>query len=321
MLAAPCGSDTVSKAKAAWFPTSYRKGFTVDIRGSIPALITPMRDGAVDEAAFRKFVGWQIKEGSNGLVPVGTTGESPTVTPEEHKRLIEICVEEARGRVPVIAGTGSNSTAEAIEYTEFAKKAGADAALVVVPYYNKPTQDGIYAHFRAIADAVDIPLIVYNVPGRTVANITVETLDRLVKDCPTIVGTKDASADLTRPSRQRLMSGEKFIQLSGEDGTALGFNAHGGVGCISVTANVAPRLCAAFQAATLKGDFATALALQDRLMPLHHALFVETSPGPIKYAVSLLGHCADEARLPMVPVSEATKKTVRAAMVHAGLIN
>jgi 4-hydroxy-tetrahydrodipicolinate synthase len=280
-----------------------------------------MRDGAVDEAAFRKFVGWQIKEGSNGLVPVGTTGESPTVTPEEHKRLIEICVAEARGQVPVIAGTGSNSTAEAIEYTEFARQAGADAALVVVPYYNKPTQDGIYAHFRAIADAVDIPLIVYNVPGRTVANISVETLDRLVKDCPNVVGTKDASADLTRPSRQRLMSGESFIQLSGEDGTALGFNAHGGVGCISVTANVAPRLCAEFQAATLKGDFATALALQDRLMPLHHALFVETSPGPIKYAVSLLGHCSAEARLPMVPVSEATKKVVRAAMVHAGLIN
>jgi 4-hydroxy-tetrahydrodipicolinate synthase len=280
-----------------------------------------MRDGAVDEAAFRKFVGWQIKEGSNGLVPVGTTGESPTVTPEEHKRLIEICVAEARGQVPVIAGTGSNSTAEAIEYTQFARQAGADAALVVVPYYNKPTQDGIYAHFRAIADAVDIPLIVYNVPGRTVANISVETLDRLVKDCPNVVGTKDASADLTRPSRQRLMSGESFIQLSGEDGTALGFNAHGGVGCISVTANVAPRLCAEFQAATLKGDFATALALQDRLMPLHHALFVETSPGPIKYAVSLLGHCSAEARLPMVPVSEATKKVVRAAMVHAGLIN
>ncbi len=293
----------------------------MDIRGSIPALITPMRDGAVDEAAFRKFVGWQIKEGSNGLVPVGTTGESPTVTPEEHKRLIEICVAEARGQVPVIAGTGSNSTAEAIEYTEFARQAGADAALVVVPYYNKPTQDGIYAHFRAIADAVDIPLIVYNVPGRTVANISVETLDRLVKDCPNVVGTKDASADLTRPSRQRLMSGENFIQLSGEDGTALGFNAHGGVGCISVTANVAPRLCAEFQAATLKGDFATALVLQDRLMPLHHALFVETSPGPIKYAVSLLGHCSAEARLPMVPVSEATKKVVRAAMVHAGLIN
>jgi len=293
----------------------------VKFRGSNPALITPMRNGEIDEAAFRKFVAWQIAEGSHGLVPVGTTGESPTVTPEEHKRLIEITVEEARGRVPVIAGTGSNSTAEAIEYTAFAKAAGADAALVVVPYYNKPTQDGIYAHFRAIAEAVDIPIIVYNVPGRTVANISVETLGRLAADCPNIVGTKDASADLTRPSRQRLLSGEKFIQLSGEDGTALGFNAHGGVGCISVTANVAPRLCSEFQEATLAGDFVKALQLQDRLMPLHHAMFVETSPGPVKYAVSLLGLCSAEARLPMVPVTEATKKAVREAMIHAGLLN
>lgn len=290
-------------------------------RGSFPALITPMMDGKVDEQAFRKFVNWQISEGSHGLVPVGTTGESPTVTPEEHKRLVEICVAEAKGRVPVIAGTGSNSTAEAIEYTIHAKQAGADAALVVVPYYNKPTQDGLYAHFKAIADAVDIPIFVYNVPGRTVANISVETLARLAHDCGNIVGTKDASADLTRPSRQRLASGTDFIQLSGEDGTALAFNAHGGVGCISVTANVAPRLCAQFQEATLKGDFATALQLQDRLMPLHHALFVETSPGPVKYAVSLLGHCTPEARLPMVPVAESTKTAVRQAMVHAGLLN
>lgn len=291
------------------------------IQGSIPALITPMKDGAVDEKAFRKFVAWQIKEGSHGLVPVGTTGESPTVTPEEHKRIIEICIEEADGKVPVIAGTGSNNTAEAIDYTEHAKKAGANAALIVVPYYNKPTQDGIYAHFKAIADAVDIPIFVYNVPGRTVANISVETLARLVKDCRNIVGTKDATADLTRPSRQRLLSGEGFIQLSGEDGTALGFNAHGGVGCISVTANVAPRLCSEFQEATLKSDYKAALKLQDRLMPLHHALFVETSPGPIKYAVSLLGHCTPEARLPMVPVADSTKKVVKDAMVHAGLLN
>ena len=290
-------------------------------RGSFPALITPMKDGKVDEQAFRKFVNWQISEGSHGLVPVGTTGESPTVTPEEHKRLVEICVAEAKGRVPVIAGTGSNSTAEAIEYTIHARQAGADAALVVVPYYNKPTQEGLYAHFKAIADAVDIPIFVYNVPGRTVANISVETLARLSHDCGNIVGTKDASADLTRPSRQRLASGTDFIQLSGEDGTALAFNAHGGVGCISVTANVAPRLCAQFQEATLKGDFATALQLQDRLMPLHHALFVETSPGPIKYAVSLLGHCTPEARLPMVPVAESTRTAVRQAMVHAGLLN
>jgi 4-hydroxy-tetrahydrodipicolinate synthase len=295
--------------------------FTVKLQGSIPALITPIRDGAVDEAAFRKFVAWQIKEGSHGLVPVGTTGESPTVTPDEHKSLIEICVSEAKGRVPVIAGTGSNNTAEAIEYTVHAKKAGADAALIVIPYYNKPTQDGIYAHYKAIADAVDIPIIVYNVPGRTVASISVETLDRLVKDFRNIVGVKDATADMTRPSRQRLMSGEGFVQLSGEDGTALGFNAHGGVGCISVTANVAPRLCAEFQEATLKGDYKTALKLQDRLMPLHHALFVETSPGPIKYACSLLGHCTPDARLPMVPVVETTKKVVREAMTHAGLLN
>ena len=280
-----------------------------------------MKNGSVDEAAYRKFVAWQIKEGSHGLVPVGTTGESPTVTPEEHKRLIEICVEEAKGKVPVIAGAGSNNTAEAIEYAAHAKKAGADAALIVVPYYNKPTQEGIYQHYRAIAKAVDIPIFVYNVPGRTVANCSVETLDRLAKDCPYIVGTKDASADLTRPSRQRLMTGERFIQLSGEDGTALGFNAHGGVGCISVTANVAPRLCAELQEATLKGDYKKAIAIQDRLMPLHHALFVETNPGPIKYAVSLLGHCTAEARLPMVPVTEPTKQMVRDAMVHAGILN
>ena len=290
-------------------------------RGSFPALITPMKNGEVDEQAFRKFVNWQIAEGSHGLVPVGTTGESPTVTPEEHKRLVEICVAEARGRVPVIAGTGSNNTAEAIDYTAHARKAGADAALVVVPYYNRPTQDGIYAHFKAIADAVDIPIFVYNVPGRTVANISVETLTRLAKDCKNIIGTKDASADLTRPSRQRLASGENFIQLSGEDGTALGFNAHGGVGCISVTANVAPHLCAQLQEATLKGDYAEALKLQDRLMPLHHALFVESSPGPVKYAASLLGLCGPEARLPPVPVTEATKLAVKDAMTHAGLLN
>jgi 4-hydroxy-tetrahydrodipicolinate synthase len=293
----------------------------VKFQGSFPALITPMKDGAVDEAAFRKFVAWQIKEGSHGLVPVGTTGESPTVTPAEHKRLIEICVEEARGKVPVIAGAGSNNTAEAIEYASHAKKAGADAALIVCPYYNKPTQEGLYQHYKAIAEAVDIPIFVYNVPGRTVVAMSVETLTRLAKDCQNIVGTKDATADLTRPSLQRLASGEGFIQLSGEDGTALGFNAHGGVGCISVTANVAPRLCAEFQEATLRGDYKAALKLQDRLMPLHNALFVETNPGPIKYAVSLLGHCTPDARLPMVPVTDATRKAVQHAMKHAGLIN
>ena len=293
----------------------------VRFRGSIPALITPMKNGSIDEAAFRKLIEWQIREGSHGVVPVGTTGESPTLTPEEHKRVVEIAVEIAAGRVPVIAGTGSNSTAEAIEYTKHAEEAKADAALVVVPYYNKPTQDGLYAHFRAIADTVGIPIFVYNVPGRTVTNITPETLAQLAKDCRNIVGTKDASNDLARPSRQRLLSGSEFIQLSGEDGTALAFNAHGGVGCISVTANVAPRLCAQFQEATLAGDFRTALSIHDRLMPLHTALFVETSPAPVKYAASLLGLCEPKVRLPLAPVSDSTKEQVRAAMVHAGLLN
>jgi 4-hydroxy-tetrahydrodipicolinate synthase len=300
---------------------SLPERFVVKIQGSIPALITPMKYGEVDEKTFRKFVAWQIKEGSHGLVPVGTTGESPTVSPEEHKSIIEICISEAKGKIPVIAGTGSNNTAEAIDYTQHAKHAGADAALVVVPYYNKPTQDGMYAHFKAIADAVDIPIFIYNVPGRSVANISVETIDRLARDCRNIVGIKDATADLTRPSRQRLMSGEGFIQLSGEDGTALGFNAHGGVGAISVTANVAPRLCAEFQEACLASDYRKAIKLQDRLMPLHHAMFVETSPGPVKYACSLLGLCETEARLPMVPVTESTKVAVREAMLHAGLLN
>ena len=290
-------------------------------QGSIPALLTPMKNGSFDEAAFRKLMTWQLKEGTRGFVPAGTTGESPTLTPDEHKAIVRICVEEAKGKAFVIAGAGSNNTAEAIEYTQHAKAAGADAALIVVPYYNKPTQDGIYAHYSAIAKAVNIPIFVYNVPGRTVANISVETLARLAHDFKNIVGVKDATADLTRPSRQRLMSGTGFIQLSGEDGTALGFNAHGGVGCISVTANVAPRLCSQLQEATLKGDYATALQLQDKLMPLHHALFVESSPGPVKYAASLLGLCEPEARLPLVPVVESTKVAVREALVHAGLLN
>jgi 4-hydroxy-tetrahydrodipicolinate synthase len=293
----------------------------VRFKGSIPALITPMSNGSIDEERLRKLVEWQIAEGSHGIVPVGTTGESPTLTPEEHKSVVRIAVETARGRVPVIAGTGSNSTAEAIRYTEDAEDAGADAALVVVPYYNKPTQEGLYAHFRAVAEATKLPIFIYNVPGRTVTNITVETLARLAKDCGNIVGTKDASADLTRPSRQRQLSGPDFIQLSGEDGTALAFNAHGGVGCISVTANVAPRLCSEFQEATLAGDFKTALSIQDRLMPLHTALFIETSPAPVKYAASLLGLCDPHVRLPLVPVSDGTKQQVRAAMVHAGLLN
>jgi 4-hydroxy-tetrahydrodipicolinate synthase len=280
-----------------------------------------MINGHTDDKAFQAIVDWQIREGSHGIVPVGTTGESPTLSEKEHKRVVELAVEAAAGRVPVIAGTGSNNTAEALDYTRHAQEAGADAALVVVPYYNKPTQDGLYAHFKAIADAVQIPLFVYNVPARTVTNITPETLARLARDCPNIIGTKDASADLSRPSKQRMLSGDKLIQLSGEDATALGFNAHGGVGCISVTANVAPRLCSEFQTATLNGDYATAIRMQDRLMPLHIALFAETSPAPAKYAVSLLGHCRPDVRLPLVQPSEVCKKQVREAMVHAGLLN
>lgn len=290
-------------------------------KGSFPALITPMRNGAIDETAFRRVIDWVIEEGSHGVVPVGTTGESPTLSHDEHKRVVEIAVDQVDGRVPVIAGTGSNSTAEAIDFTAHAEKAGADAALVVVPYYNKPTQDGLYAHFKAVAKSVSIPILIYNVPSRTVTSISVETVDRLAKDCPNVIGVKDATADLARPSKQRLMSGERFVQLSGEDATALGFNAHGGVGCISVTANVAPRLCAEFQEATLRGDFATAIRIQDRLMPLHTALFVETSPAPVKFAASLLGLCEPDVRLPLVPPSEATRQQVREAMRHAGLIN
>ncbi|NNE24207.1 MAG: 4-hydroxy-tetrahydrodipicolinate synthase [Rhizobiales bacterium] len=280
-----------------------------------------MKNGEVDEAAFRKLIEWHIKEGTHGVVPVGTTGESPTLNHDEHKRVVEIAVETVAGRIPVIAGTGSNSTHEAIDFTRHAEQAGADAALVVVPYYNKPTQGGMYAHFKAVADCTSLPVFVYNVPGRSVADISVETLAQLAKDCTNIVGVKDATADLTRPSRQRQASGDGFIQLSGEDGTALGFNAHGGVGCISVTANVAPRMCAQFQEACLRGDYAEALKLQDRLMPLHSALFAETSPGPVKYAASLLDLCEPELRLPMVPISAATEVVVRDAMVHAGLLN
>lgn len=290
-------------------------------RGSIPALITPMRNGSIDEAAFRKLIEWHISEGSHGVVPVGTTGESPTLAHDEHKRVIEIAVETVAGRIPVIAGTGSNSTAEAIDFTKHAEQAGADAALVVVPYYNKPNQEGLYQHFKAVAQAVDLPVFVYNVPGRTVADISVDTLARLSNDLENVVGVKDATADLTRPSRQRLASGESFIQLSGEDGTALGFNAHGGTGCISVTANVAPRACAEFQEACLRGDYGAAIKAQDRLMPLHSALFADTSPGPVKYAASLLGLCQPDARLPIVPLREETKQQVRDAMVHAGLLN
>src|SRR6201994_2686951 len=289
-------------------------------RGSFTALVTPFRNGSVDEAAFRGLVNWQISEGTNGLVPVGTTGESPTLSHDEHKSVVEWCIDQAAGRVPVIAGAGSNSTKEAIELAEHAEKAGADAVLVVTPYYNKPTQEGLYQHFKAINDAIAIPIIIYNIPPRSVIDMSVDTMRRLF-ELKNIAGVKDATASMVRVSQQRAAIGEDFNQLSGEDITALGFNAHGGHGCISVTSNVAPRLCSEFQAACLKGDYALALKLQDKLTPLHINLFVETSPAPIKYAMSLLGKMDEKRGLPMVPVSEPTRVAVRSAMVHAGLIN
>ena len=290
-------------------------------KGSMVALITPMRgDGSVDEKAFAELVEWQITEGTEGLVPVGTTGESPTLSHAEHKRVVEICVETARGRVPVIAGTGSNSTAEAIDFTRHAKQAGADACLVVTPYYNKPTQEGMALHFKAIADAVDLPIFIYNIPPRSVVDMSVETMARLAKH-RNIVGVKDATANLTRPLHTTRACGADFIQLSGEDHTALSFNAAGGVGCISVTANVAPRLCAEMQKAWREGRLDEAMAVQDRLVPLHDSLFAETSPGPVKYAASLLGKTSDHCRLPLAPVSEPVRRRVREAMVTAGLLN
>jgi 4-hydroxy-tetrahydrodipicolinate synthase len=290
------------------------------LRGSITALVTPFKDGALDEEAYRDHVNWQIENGTHGLVPVGTTGESPTLTPREHDRAIAVCVEEARGRVPVIAGAGSNSTAEAVEFSQHAEKVGADAVLIVTPYYNKPTQEGLYRHFKAINDAIGIPIVIYNIPGRSVIDMSVETMARLF-DLKNVVGVKDATANVARVSLQRQAMGPDFVQLSGEDATALGFMAHGGHGCISVTANVAPGLCSEMQEACLKGDYASALKVQDRLMPLHAALFVETNPSPAKYALSVLGRMSDEVRLPMIPVSEGTRHTVRRAMTHAGLIN
>jgi 4-hydroxy-tetrahydrodipicolinate synthase len=289
------------------------------LKGSMPALITPFRDGKVDEAAFRKFVAWQIDQGSHGLVPTGTTGESATLSHEEHMRVVEICVDEAKGRVPVIAGAGSNSTAEAISLTRHAKAVGADAVLSVAPYYNKPTQEGIYRHFAAIAEAVDIPMVLYNIPGRSVVEISVETMARLAR-IANIVGVKDATANLARPSRERPVCGKDFRYLSGEDITSLGYMAHGGHGCISVTANVAPKLCAEFQNACMQGAFEHALALQDKLAPLHDAMFCEASPAPAKFGVSLLGLATDEVRLPIVAASETARAKVREAMAHAGVL-
>jgi 4-hydroxy-tetrahydrodipicolinate synthase len=288
-------------------------------KGSITALVTPFADGKVDEKALVELVDWQIAEGTHGLVPVGTTGETPTLTHDEHEHVVEVVVAATRGRVPVIAGCGSNNTAEAVRLMRFAKKVGADAALVVTPYYNKPNQRGLIAHYTALHEAADLPIIIYNIPGRSVIDMTPATMGELAK-LPRIVGVKDATGDVTRVSDQRAACGPDFVQLSGEDASALGFNAHGGVGCISVTANVAPRLCAEFQEATLAGDYAKALEYQDRLMPLHVAIFVEPGLVGAKYAMSRLGLCDERVRLPLVALTDPTRRLIDAALEHAGLI-
>jgi 4-hydroxy-tetrahydrodipicolinate synthase len=292
-------------------------------QGSIPALVTPFTDeGAVDEQAFAAHVEWQISEGSSGLVPVGTTGESPTLSHDEHKRVVELCVEVAAKRVPVIAGAGSNNTVEAIELAQHAEAVGADALLVVTPYYNKPTQKGLIAHYKAIAEAVSLPIIIYNIPGRSVIDMSPETMGALAKAHKNIVGVKDATGKIERVSEQRITCGPDFVQLSGEDATALGFNAHGGVGCISVTANVAPRLSAEFQAATLAGDYAKALTYQDRLMPLHKAIFLEPGLCGAKYALNRTRGMNRAVRLPLMATLEAsTEAAIDAALKHAGLLN
>lgn len=289
-------------------------------QGSVTALITPFTNGQVDEAAFQRFVQWQIDQGSHGVVPCGTTGESPTLTHAEHRRVTELCIEVAKGKVPVIAGTGSNATEEAISLTRHAAEAGADAALVVTPYYNKPTQEGLYQHFKAISEATDIPILIYNIPGRSIVDMSVETMARVAK-LPNIVGVKDATADLVRPAKTRAAIGRDFAQLSGEDATVVPFLAQGGHGCISVTSNVAPRACADLHEAWRRRDLDAVERINDRLMPLHQALFIEASPGPVKYAASLLGHCENRLRLPLVSVTPATEERVREAMAHAGLIN
>lgn len=289
--------------------------------GSMTALITPMTpDGAVDEAAMQGFVAWQIDEGTDGVVPVGTTGESPTLSHAEHERVIDLTIEVAKGKVPVIAGTGSNNTAEAIRLTKHAKSAGADAALVVTPYYNKPSQDGLYAHYAAIAQAVDIPIVIYNIPGRSIIDMSVETMARLAKDFDTIIGVKDASNDLTRPLKTRLAIGEDFSQLSGEDPTIGGFLAQGGHGCISVSSNVAPKLCARLHDSWGQKDWDSFVAARDALMPIHAAMFCQPSPAPAKYGASLLGKSTDVVRLPMVAANDATRAEVRAAMESAGVL-
>lgn len=289
------------------------------IQGSIPALVTPFKNGALDLDTLKKLVDWQIDQGSTGLVPVGTTGESPTLSHEEHEAVVEAVVKFAAGRVPVIAGAGSNNTVEGIRLIQHAERVGADAALVVTPYYNKPTQAGLIAHYTALHDCCTLPIIIYNIPGRSVVDMTPETMGKLAQ-LPRIIGVKDATGKIERVSMQRAACGPDFIQLSGEDATALGFNAHGGTGCISVTANVAPKLCAEFQAATLAGDYRKALDYQDRLMPLHEAIFLEPGLAGAKYGLSLLGRCTEEVRLPLVGLTDATKARIRAAMEHAGLL-
>lgn len=290
------------------------------IKGSIPALVTPFKNGELDLDTLKALVEWHVEQGSNGLVPVGTTGESPTLSHEEHETVVEVVVKAARGRVPVIAGAGSNNTVEGIRLIRHAERVGADAALVVTPYYNKPTQAGLIAHYTALHDCCNLPIIIYNIPGRSVVDMTPETMGQLAK-LPRIIGVKDATGKIERVSQQRASCGKDFLQLSGEDATALGFNAHGGTGCISVTANVAPKLCAEFQAATLSGDYASALAYQDRLMPLHEAIFLEPGLAGAKYGLSRLGLCSQEVRLPLVGLTDGTKARIDAAMRHAGLLN
>jgi len=290
-------------------------------KGSITAMITPFKNGGLDEDAFRKFVDFQVENGTFGLVPCGTTGESPTLSHQEHRRVIEICIEQNNNRIPVIAGTGSNNTAEAIDLTRHAKECGADAALVVTPYYNKPSQEGLYRHFASIAEQVDgLPIVIYNIPGRSIVDMTVETMARLAK-IANIVGVKDATSDLVRPIDTRIAIGPDFCQLSGEDATILPFLVQGGVGCISVTSNIAPRLCSDLHKAWQAGDLAEAMRLNERLIPLHHAMFCEPSPGPAKYAASLLGLCSSDVRLPLCDISEAAKERVRKALNHTGLLS
>ena len=290
------------------------------LKGSMPALVTPFKDGAVDIDTLKSLVDWHIEQGSHGLVPVGTTGESPTLTHEEHEMVVAEVVKAAAGRVPVIAGAGSNNTAESLRFMTHAKEVGATAALVVTPYYNKPTQAGLIAHFKTLHDACELPIVIYNIPGRSVVDMSPQTMGELAK-LPRIIGVKDATGDLARVCEQRITCGADFLQISGEDATAHGFNAQGGIGCISVTANAAPKLCAELQNACLAGDYATALDLQDKLMPLHQAIFTEPGLVGAKYAMSQLGLCSDEVRLPLTPVTESTKGLIRNALRHAGLLN